>query len=558
MKKKNLGIFLLTLSLLVLINTLCLSSVSSAKENDYQNDVVLTLSPELVGEQYKRLKGYRVHTVVWLRDYSFGSPYAQGRKGSDKYEFAIHPNSKEKPEKNRYVEVEATIGGAFLGYIDFNEAEYISYSSQAKKILDQIDEQERTDKPNIEKLILEVDQKKHTYEESALQEEKQQFEENVESAREKYKPHKSIHTLTPEELKDKHGDFEGDKFHTVLTVNGIHADYFTAKLKQSDWLDSFYCYFDWDVDLRNHLKKGDVVEITGTIKPGIFNGDEYTSCEIINIGNEAKKVQDTIKTSKDKVTDNAHKNDKTKTDKDSDVKTASGKVEESKEKAVSEEVSFTSIEKGASGNTVVDIQKQLAALGFLASSVDGKFGPGTEQAVKDFQSANHIEATGIVDKETYDAIIAAEAAPQEQEKESFISIKRGDSGDSVVEVQTRLAALGYLTSSADGKFGPATEQAVMNFQEANQLSSTGVVDESSYNRLFSSNAVHYVAPVLPVNAEEISADVGTRSAGDPLVWITASGKRYHSKSNCGRTKSSWQVTLSEARAMGLTPCGNCY
>ena len=558
MKRRLLGKCLLALSLMVLINVLCLANVSSAEEKNNQNDQIITLSPEQVGEQHKRLKGYRVHTVVWLRAYTFGAPYAQGRKDKDKYEFAIHPNSKEKPEKNRYVEVEATIGGDFLGYIDLNEAEYISYGSQAKTVLDQIDEQERTNKPNIENLILKADQKKHEDEDTALQAEKQQFEVNVESARKNYKPHKNIHTLTPKELKDKHGDYEGDKFHTVLTVNGIHKDYFTAKLKKSDWLDSFYCYFDWDIDLRNHLRKGDVVEITGTIKPGFLNGDDYTSCEIINIGAEAQIVLDSIETSKKAVTNNKQKKDKPKPDNDSEEKTPQARAIESNEQTASEEVSFTSIEKGASGDSVVEIQKQLAVLGFLASSVDGKFGPGTEQAVKDFQNANHIESTGIVDKETYDAIIVAEAAPKEQEKESFTPIKRGDSGDLVVEIQKQLAALGYLTSSADGKFGPATERAVVNFQEANHLSSTGIVDESSYNKLFSSDAVRYVAPVLTPDAEVSNADVGTRSSSDPLVWITASGKRYHSKSNCGRTKSSWQVTLSEARAKGLTPCGNCY
>lgn len=43
-----------------------------------------------------------------------------------------------------------------------------------------------------------------------------------------------------------------------------------------------------------------------------------------------------------------------------------------------------------------------------------------------------------------------------------------------------------------------------------------------------------------------------------LVWITKSGKKYHSKSNCGSMKEPYQIELSEAIFIGLEPCKNCY
>ena len=190
----------------------------------------------------------------------------------------------------------------------------------------------------------------------------------------------------------------------------------------------------------------------------------------------------------------------------------------------------------------------MLALGYLTFSVDGEFGPGTEQAVKDFQSVHHLKSTGIVNKETYDAIKNAE----------IVSIKKGDNGEPVVEIQGRLAKLGYLSSSADGSFGPGTEQAVMNFQAANGLFSSGVVNENTYNKMFSSEAKSYVAPTPTVVSRQSSADAVTRSSQERLVWITKTGKRYHSKSNCGSTKSAWQVTLEEAERRGLTPCGKCW
>jgi len=44
----------------------------------------------------------------------------------------------------------------------------------------------------------------------------------------------------------------------------------------------------------------------------------------------------------------------------------------------------------------VTVQHQLSVLGFYKSNVDGDFGPGTRKAIKSFQRANGLEATGYV------------------------------------------------------------------------------------------------------------------------------------------------------------------
>jgi len=49
------------------------------------------------------------------------------------------------------------------------------------------------------------------------------------------------------------------------------------------------------------------------------------------------------------------------------------------------------------------------------------------------------------------------------------SIKLGDKGSAVTELQLALKKLGYLTDKADGVFGPDTEAAVKSFQTANGL-----------------------------------------------------------------------------------------
>jgi hypothetical protein len=56
-----------------------------------------------------------------------------------------------------------------------------------------------------------------------------------------------------------------------------------------------------------------------------------------------------------------------------------------------------------------------------------------------------------------------------------VVLRRGDEGGDVSEVQAALVELGYSASSVDGKFGPATAQAVQVFQQSSGLKQDGVV-----------------------------------------------------------------------------------
>ena len=42
------------------------------------------------------------------------------------------------------------------------------------------------------------------------------------------------------------------------------------------------------------------------------------------------------------------------------------------------------------------------------------------------------------------------------------------------------------------------------------------------------------------------------------VWVSGSGKKYHSNSSCSNMKSPKQITLTEAKAQGKTACSKCY
>ncbi|MFK7887950.1 MAG: peptidoglycan-binding protein [Gammaproteobacteria bacterium] len=64
---------------------------------------------------------------------------------------------------------------------------------------------------------------------------------------------------------------------------------------------------------------------------------------------------------------------------------------------------------GASGPEVNVLQRGLNELGFSAGPVDGQFGPLTQNAVSQFQTANGLEATGVADADTLSALRSGDA-----------------------------------------------------------------------------------------------------------------------------------------------------
>ena len=63
------------------------------------------------------------------------------------------------------------------------------------------------------------------------------------------------------------------------------------------------------------------------------------------------------------------------------------------------------IRQGSSGS-VVRVLQQLLNFKGLSLKVDGEFGPGTQEAVKDFQRINNLPGDGIVDAQTWHHLIS--------------------------------------------------------------------------------------------------------------------------------------------------------
>ena len=149
---------------------------------------------------------------------------------------------------------------------------------------------------------------------------------------------------------------------------------------------------------------------------------------------------------------------------------------------------YATLEFGSRGSDVLKLQKALLELGFNPNGTDGKFGRGTETAVKAYQAARGLEADGKAGTLTLTKLYA-ETDGQSATVTTPVTtnpntLKYGDSGSRVTELQTALVKLGYDTNGVDGRFGAGTQRAVISFQKDNGLEADGLAGTKTLELLY--------------------------------------------------------------------------
>lgn len=151
----------------------------------------------------------------------------------------------------------------------------------------------------------------------------------------------------------------------------------------------------------------------------------------------------------------------------------------------------TVIRSGSMGEMVLRLQKRLQELGYYTSRLDGVYLTDDIEAVRAFQSANGLKVDGKAGYETQSCLYSENAIPgngsSSSTSETAQTLRYGDEGEQVTTLQNRLIALGYLTGSADGKYGRNTKAAVKAFQKANQLADDGVAGSLTLEALYSTS-----------------------------------------------------------------------
>ena len=148
---------------------------------------------------------------------------------------------------------------------------------------------------------------------------------------------------------------------------------------------------------------------------------------------------------------------------------------------------------GVSAETVdmLEVDHKLYELGYRDGACNGLLDEVTVNALRNFQLANGLEATGEPDPATV-GVLLGEGAVSEADYLSGVArqyadmpaLASGSQGDAVSRLQRALKDLGYFGGNSDGAYGEATESAVCRFQLANGLEATGVADSAVFLRLY--------------------------------------------------------------------------
>ena len=141
---------------------------------------------------------------------------------------------------------------------------------------------------------------------------------------------------------------------------------------------------------------------------------------------------------------------------------------------------------GDSGPDVEGVQQRLYELGYLdnKANIQGVFGDKTETAAKEFQKKNDLTADGKVGAKTLEMLYGEDVVGN--------AFRLGDENRVILDCQTALKKLGYITFKPDGVMGRATVSAIKAFQQANGLTRDGALGPVTRDMILSGKAQEMV------------------------------------------------------------------
>ena len=170
------------------------------------------------------------------------------------------------------------------------------------------------------------------------------------------------------------------------------------------------------------------------------------------------------------------------------------------------------------------LQTRLSHWGAFKSKPNGNYDSKTLEAVKRFQRATGLSPDGAVGPQTWQKIENLKTGKREPNKSAKCNkpvLQRGDRGECITKLQTRLQKLGYFKGNLTSYFGNSTWEAVKQFQLNNELAPNGIVDSQTWKALERGNNNYVV--LIPVTSP-YTLDEVRRFVPDAFIKDTKLGK----------------------------------
>ncbi|MBQ9299148.1 MAG: peptidoglycan-binding protein [Clostridia bacterium] len=212
---------------------------------------------------------------------------------------------------------------------------------------------------------------------------------------------------------------------------------------------------------------------------------------------------------------------------------------------------YSSMSQGSSGDAVSALQDALRELGFYTAASSGTYDAATVSAVKAFQSKNGLLQTGIATAELQKLLFEGKPLSAAGARVSVavlppidgVTMRSGDAGYQVANLQEALKRLGYYTAEITGSYDTATFVAVKRFQQDHRLTVDGVAGPKVLSAL---------NPIIdPTQAPEIQIAAATATPAP----ITAENVVVLRRGTRGMAVTRLQERLVSLGYYNITPDG---
>jgi peptidoglycan hydrolase-like protein with peptidoglycan-binding domain len=152
------------------------------------------------------------------------------------------------------------------------------------------------------------------------------------------------------------------------------------------------------------------------------------------------------------------------------------------------EAAFDRLRFGDTGWKVRVLQSRLHQLGLHSEVITSRFDAQTRDGVRTFQARRQRETTGVVDRITWDKLVAKTAEPTTEALHNIYTpgpaiLAAGAQGLPVRRLQARLGQVKWWEGDVSGVFDQTTVDAVTGFQTKRRIPVTGEVDRRTLDRL---------------------------------------------------------------------------
>ena len=196
---------------------------------------------------------------------------------------------------------------------------------------------------------------------------------------------------------------------------------------------------------------------------------------------------------------------------------------------------------------ILPIQQALKNKGFYSGSLDGVAGDGTYNAVLSFQTANGLSADGMVGPATRNKLYSTSGSTSSTITAADLPFQRGDKGSKIMLLQYSLMILACNPNGTDGVFGPGCETAVKRLQTRYGLSSTGIVDTTTWAKM--SSLILEIQQALEAHGYDVG---GADGVGGPTTYNQL---RYFQADN-GLTVDGMCGPATQQALLGTVSGGN--